>query len=313
MESELSSVRELLADLCEGAKPPSPARLMCLSGLGAAEMAALREGWPRVGSQRQREVVAQLVSLALENVDLDFAAVFRLGLAVPDEEVRLQSIAGLWESEDYSLIDPMVRMLESDISERVRAAAAGQLGQLGLLAELGKLQPGHGRRVQQALLRVLESGAEKPLVRARALEAFAVFRSPRVAEFIRRAAGSGHPAERKGALVAMGRTCDPAWLPELIKAMSSAEADVRAVAAAAAGELGLEEAVPNLVRLTKDESVEVREAAIGGLGEIGGEVAKRVLEQLSRSTTKRVRDAAQAALADLVFWEDPAAVRGPEY
>ncbi|MCX8126540.1 MAG: HEAT repeat domain-containing protein [Dehalococcoidia bacterium] len=309
MVEGFGSFIELLTEIFSPAGNPSAARLLRLSNLDREEMALFKEHWHLADDGRRRELIAALAQLSRDNVEVNFEPIFRFSLASEDSEVKLAALIGLEESEDYRLVPELVRMLD-DPASSVRQAVAAALGRFALLAETGKIARRHGDEVFRALVKVVNDPEEVPEVRAQALQAVAVFSVPEVRGLIERAYAEQSVVLRAGAIVAMGRTCDTAWLPSVIKELTSDRAELRRAAALASGELESEEAVPHLIRMTRDEVIEVKEAAIAALGEIGGEVAKKVLENLTRSPVRRVSEAARAALAELSFWESPMTMRG---
>ncbi|MBI4308549.1 MAG: HEAT repeat domain-containing protein [Chloroflexi bacterium] len=295
-----------LSELQDTAKPLSTARLIHISSMTPEEVNLFQRSWAALDTARRRQILSRLVDLSEDNVDLDFNAVFRVCLKDPDEDVREKAIAGLWECEERSLIDPLVSLLLTDPKERVRVAAAIALGRYTMLAELGKLLSRDGPRLEKALLTVIENKAETPEVRRRAIEALAAFSDlPRVKEIIRETHNSRDVKMQASALFAMGRNCDRQWLPLLLKALSAEEPELRYEAACACGELGEEVAVPYLIPLVRDPDPQVQDAAIQALGTIGGATAKKALLQLLRSANQRIHEAAQEALKRLEFDESP--------
>ncbi len=309
MDDGTGVLGELLAEIFDPARDPPAARLVRLSNLGGEGLAEFEVRWQSADIDRRRGLIAALAQLARNNVRVNFDAIFRFSLSSDDAEVKLAALIGLEESEDCRLIPALIRLLEADPAASVRQAAAGALGRFVLLAETGKIVGRHGEEIFSALVRVVRNAGEEPAVRAQALRAVAAFTAPEVTGLIERAYAEDSIVLKAGAVAAMGRTCDAAWLPSVIKELSSARAELRCAAAAASGELESEEAVPHLIRLTRDDVIEVKEAAIAALGEIGGEVARKVLENLARNPVKRVSAAARAALAELSFWESSMAMR----
>jgi len=82
-----------------------------------------------------------LGELAEADFELNFGAVFRLGVIDEDAEVRAAAINGLWEDEDVRLVPLLVKTLLEDEAPAVRAAAARSLGRFILLGELQKIRP----------------------------------------------------------------------------------------------------------------------------------------------------------------------------
>ncbi len=295
-----------LTELQDANTPLSTARLIHVSAMTPEEVECFRRSWTKLDIERRQQVLSRLIDLTEDNADLDFSAVFRACLQDPDESIREKAIAGLSDSEDRSLIDPLIALMLNDPKERVRAAAAVALGRYTMLAELGKLLSRDGPKLEKALLSVIENGAGSIEVRRRAIEAIAAFSDlPRVKELLREAYCSPDSKMRGSALFGMGRNCDPQWLPILIKALSSDDPDIRYEAAGACGEQGEEAIVPYLIPLARDPDSQVRDAATQALGSIGGPTAKKALLQLRQSANGHVREAAEEALQKLEADEDP--------
>jgi len=309
MDDGVWALDGLLAEIFDPAHDPPAARLVRLSNLSGKGLAEFEARWQSADVDRRRALIAALAQLARDNVRVNFDAIFRFSLSSDDAEVKLAALIGLEESEDCRLIPALIGLLEADPAGSVRRAAAGALGRFVLLAETGKILRRHGEQIFSALVRVVGNAGEEPEVRAQALRAVAAFSAPEVTGLIERAYAEDSVVLKAGAVAAMGRTCDAAWLPSVIKELSSTRAELRYAAAVACGELESEEVVPHLIRLTRDDVIEVKEAAIAALGEIGGEIARKVLENLARNPVKRVSTAARAALAELSFWESPMAMK----
>jgi HEAT repeat protein len=242
--------------------------------------------------------------LAEDDITLNFDDVFKGRLKDPDEEVRSKAIEGLWECEELSVIDPLARLLEEDSSETVRATAAEALGKFAMLAELGKLRDTYASRVIQALLKVIADNNNTKEVRRRSLEAAAPLSLPQVTQAITESYHSGDFSLEVSAIYAMGKNCDPSWLPILLKELDSDSAEKRYEAAGACGELGEEEAIHPLVKLIDDNDTEVRLAAIQSLGKIGGSEAAEFLEYYLKSSDDMIAASARDALNELRMEED---------
>ena len=302
-------VENYLPELVDSSAPLAVARLVNLSSLTPEEVPAFEEAWRGVDARRRRRVVRELIELAEDNVELDFDAVFRVGLSDSDAEVRRFGIRGLWEYEGRDLIPMLVALLLRDIDETVRAEAALALGRYALKAEFDKIRASDASIVDDALREAIADSAQTTEVRARAVEAVGARCQPWVPPIIEDAYHSGQHRLRVGALHAMGRNCDSRWLSTLLQELKSDDAEMRYEAATACGSLGDEAAVPHLLPLLKDDDAEVQEAAIQALGRIGGQEAKRALEDCLASPPGHVRDAALDALAELDFGEDPLAFK----
>lgn len=299
------SLEKYLAELSDESKPLVSPKLANLSALSPEEQRLFLEAWAKMGFKRRRQIASRLVELAEENFKLNFDDTFLACLQDRDEIVRVKSIEGLCECENRFLIDPLITMLREDSKESVRAAAAIALGKFAMLAELGKLRPDEGAKVERALLDVIDDQEEQLEVRRRAIETIAPLSMPKVTEIIQQAYQSDDPRMRVSAIYAMGRNSDPAWLPMLVKELSNPDAEIRFEAAGACGELGEESAMPHLVRLIHDLDSHVQLSAIAALGQIGGSEAEAALQECLNHLNEHIRQAAGEALEELGFGKDP--------
>jgi HEAT repeat protein len=298
-----------LAELAAISVRLKTADLARLSGLNAEQAELLAAAWPRIDVSRRREIVQELQDLAEDNVEFDFDAVFLRGLEDSDAEVRLASIRGLWEHEGADLIPLLVRLMKQDDDAAVRAEAALGLGRFVLIFEEGHLRDRHFRETETGLREVIENTQEIEEVRARALEAI----GPHDEAWVRQAISEAFESEvrrlKVAAVHAMGRSCEPRWLPLLLRELGNEEPEVRYEAATALGSLADESAVPHLVDHLSDPDEEVRDASIAALGEIGGTEARKALTELAQSGPPAVKEAALAALTEIDFEQDPLSFR----
>ena len=300
-------IKETIANIADRDQPLLNSRLTDLSNLNPEELELLEQAWAEIEPKRQRHIMYRLVELAEDNFELDFDSIFRNRLKDQDAEVRGKAIEGLWESEEPSLINPLVNLLEQDSSEKVQAAAATALGKFAMLAEHKKLRSCHTSKIEQALLSIISDSSKSIEVRCRALEAAAPLSLPQVKRAIMQAYQSHNSKIRISSIYAMGKNCDHSWLPILIKELASADAEMRYEAAGACGEL--EEAVPHLIKLINDPDDDVQLAAIRALGRIGGTEAKGCLEQCLNNPSEVISHAAKQALQELEAGEDPLSFR----
>ncbi|MSQ22166.1 MAG: HEAT repeat domain-containing protein [Dehalococcoidia bacterium] len=277
--------------------------LVHLSALDGDEMDQFRTWWPSLPGEQRRKLIERLVTVAEDNVDMDFNGVFRHCLKDDDPRVRELAVSGLWECDDHVLLGPLMALAKDDPSDEVRISAVLGLGKFGALAESGKLLHRDGERIKDVLLSLLDNNSGSIEIRRRALEAVACFNTPRVRELIRLAYNSQEFKLQVSALYAMGRTSDPAWLTTIINETSSKETDMRYEAATACGEMGEEEVVPYLIPLIEDEDSEVQLAALKSLGAIGGLLAKRALRRCVKTGDDAIQEAAQEALQHLELEE----------
>ncbi|MPZ23556.1 MAG: hypothetical protein GEU28_08415 [Dehalococcoidia bacterium] len=276
-----------------------------LSGLDSGATKELAETWPRIDAERRREIVSRAAQLSEDSVEFDFSDLFKIAIKDSDSNVRQLGIQGLWEYEAPDLIEPLVTMMASDDDPGVRSTAALALGRFIVLGEFEELKPGDLARVENALRETYESADEDIEVRARALESLGARSEDYVQEMIERAHGSGNYRMRLSAIHAMGRNCDPRWLPALIEEMADDEAEVRFEAVGAAGMVADQSAINAVADLLEDDDREVQMAAIDALGHIGGRRVKQQLRPLLNHEDEGLRGAAEAALDEADFDLDP--------
>jgi HEAT repeat protein len=273
-----------------------------LSGLDLAEREAFWPAWRAITADRREQIAQAIVDLAEDNVDLDFGAALSWMLDDEDARVRAAAIEGLWEDLSGRLMRRLLRLLRDDPSPDVRTAAALALSRFAYQAALGELPEDETAALRTALVgRMLDHG--QPLdVRRRALESAGYFAdSSEVQREIELAYAGDEQLLRESALVAMGRSMQPRWLPTIGAALSHISPALRYEAARAAGELA-EDArtlVPRLAPLLDDGDSEVALAAIWALGQIGGEPARRALQRARKSSDETRSQAASEALEEL--------------
>ena len=290
----------LLDELRESAALPPQASLYHLSNLEAEGVALVRETWPCLPVKLRRRLIMRLVELAEADFEVDFGAVFRLGLEDEDAEVRTAAIEGLWEDEDVFLIPLLVARLQ-DEALTVRAAAATSLGRFILLGELKRIRPDPQSMAYAATLATCRDAEEHVEVRRRALESLAYVSDEAVTQLIREAYAAPEERARISAVFAMGRSANDCWARQVRQELFSPNPEMRYEAARACGELQLREAVPELAELTCDTDPEVQEAACWALGQVGGEEARDVLERCCLAEDEATRAAANAALGEFEF------------
>jgi len=304
-----SPVKKIITEISNSNKPLRNSRLADLSNLNPEELELFRRLWTAIEPKRRQQIVQRLVELAEENLELNFDSILKHCLKDQDDEVRSKAIEGLWENEEASLIDPLINLLEQDTSETVQAAAAIALGKFAILAEHKKLRSCYISKIQEALLKAINDTNRPVEVSRRALEAVAPISLPQVKTAIREAYKSPNSRLKISSIYAMGRSCDPTWLPVLLKELSSSDAEVRYEAAGACAELEEEEAVSSLIKLVSDLDSDVQMAAIQALGKIGNTQAKDCLKQCLESNSEVVRQMAGEALNELEALEDPLSFR----
>jgi HEAT repeat protein len=276
-----------------------------LSGLDPNDHDALWETWQRIPVRRRTEIAHAMVELAEDNIDLDFTMMFRWLLDDADPEVRASAVEGLWECTDVPVMRRLLALLR-DPADQVRAAAAMALGRFAYMAEIDELDEEYGRQVHDALLTLIHDASQPTEVRRRAIESAGYFAASNdVQRQIELAYASSDQLMRESALVAMGRSMLPRWLPIVSRELESPSPALRYEAARAAGEMAdiARSLVARVVRLCSDADTEVALAAIWALGQIGGETARRTLQHISGSEDEARSQAAAEALDELTLEE----------
>jgi HEAT repeat protein len=304
-----SPLEGYLGELRDSTRPLVISKLVNLSNLSDEELSPLLRTWPTLAVRRRRRILSELTGLAEDNVELNFDALFRAALTDSDSEARYAAVRGLWEYTGRDIIDPLVRMLHEDAEPGVRAESALALGRFVLRAEFEELRPDDAERVEKALHHTIDDAGELAEVRARAVEALGACSAAWVRVIIQDAYDCPERRLRVSAVHAMGRNCDPVWLPVLFRELASEDPEMRYEAATACGSIGEEASLSHLVPLIEDEDAEVQTAAIVALGAIGGRAARKALEQALADPREHVREAALAALAEADFNDDPLGFR----
>jgi HEAT repeat protein len=291
----------LLNELQENLVMPSQASLYHLSDLDDRELVRVRRAWRHLPKELRQEMIARLVELAEADFEVNFGALFRLGLEDEDPTVRTASVEGLWEDEDVCLIPILATRLLEDENIDVRTAAAISLGRFILMGELKKIRPESSTTAYEALLAACQDVDEHIEVRRRALESLAYLGNETVAALIREAYEAHNVQVRVSAVFAMGRTADTGWANQVRQELFRPDPELRYEAARACGELQLQDAVPELEELADDADPEVQEAALWALGQIGGDRARKILERYCLAEDEAIQTAAEAALDELEF------------
>ena len=290
------TLEQCLNTIVDSEQPLRSADLMTLSGMTTEELEPVRLAWEDLESDRRQQVLQRLIDIAEDNLDADFNSLFRLCLKDEDAEVRAKAIEGLWECDDRVLVVPLARLLISDPSDKVRAAAAMALSKFSVLAQRGKILSKDGERIMESLTLAVSNPRETPEVRRRAVEAVAPFDTPEVHHIIREAYKSDQFEMKCSAVYAMGKSCNPQWLATILHELQNPHPAMRYEASNACGEMGEEDAVPHLIQLFKDDDQQAQTSAIAAVGAIGGSLAKKALLRCLKSSDDLVVEAAEEAL-----------------
>lgn len=263
------------------------------------------QAWEKAGAERRFQLISKMVQLSEEDFILDFTRIFKMGINDLEEEIRIKSLDGLALEDKYIYARPIIGILRTDESPKVRSAAAEALGKFALMAECGDMPEAIGQEVIAILIETLQNIREPLSVRRHALESIACCNQELIEHYIEEYYYSDDPGVKASAIFSMGLNCNSRWSRYLIDEMQSETAEFRYEAARAAGEIGDEEAIPHLLKLVDDNDAQVQESAISSLGKIGGAEAKRALQKLCKTADARIKAAANAALTELLACENP--------
>ncbi len=299
------SVTSVLQAIGGVSRPLAVRDLRGLSNLDRRDRNEFLEAWQRIAPQRRTEIAREMVDLAEDNVELNFGEVWSWLLEDRSPEVRLSAVEGMWEDASPRALRAMLTMLRDDPSPDVRSACATGLSRFAYSLVLGEIDD-EGGALHRGLTQVALNEDEPLEVRRRALESAGYFADDdAVQQQIARDYAQDEQLLRESALVAMGRSMLPRWLPTIEKALTNESPALRYEAARAAGEMA-EEAqrlLPKVAALLNDRDTEIALAATWALGQIGGDAARRVLQQASKGQDAARSQAATEALDELLAGE----------
>ena len=295
-----------LADLGDPNKRPAATQLVNFSELDDIELSRFGEAWTEMDGSRRYLIITDLTELAGDNVDLNFDAIYKIALRDEEPELRSAALKGLNEYEGRDLIPVLVDVLRNDPDADVRREAAVTLGRYALAAELGQLTPDDLAMIREALFESAEDLEEDEIVRGRAIEALGAISGEETENLIESIYEEDNMWLKIGAVDAMGRSCNPMWIPLILREMENVVPEMRHAAAFAAGEIGEDDAVEALKRMAvMDPDREVQLAAVHSLGEIGGAQAKVALKAVLFEGEESLEEAVQEAISEIEFNEDP--------
>jgi HEAT repeat protein len=301
----MKTLDQTLQNLAALDEPISIAGLYALSSPDKAQLEQFKTTWSTLPADRRAAAMQHLVELGEDTFEVDFNALFRVGLYDADSAVRASAITGLWEDIDPALIAPLLNLLQTDDSEAVRAAAASVLGQYVYQGELEELDAAKVKPVVTTLKTIYRDVAQPIEVRRRALESLGFLSDDDAGQLIAQAYHHANDLLKVSAVFAMGRSLDAErWGSIVVEELTSPDPAMRYEAARAAGELEYTPAVRNLGELLEDVDEEVQLVTVWSLGQIGGERAKQLLLAVLESDAEHLHEEAEDALAELEFKGD---------
>ena len=298
-KQKLPTIEALLKHLADESQPLSVAKLYALSNLEKDDVERVKAAWPAVPGERRSAAMRHLADITESNFEVNFEPVFRLALGDAEPSVREAALDGLWEDEDPALIPTLVKLLQADPAQEVRAAAASTLGHFVYLDEIEEIPSGRITPALQALRTTIASTSEPLEVRRRAVEAISFSCADDVPDIIRTAYASPDETMRVSAVFAMGSSADEQWIDTVISELEAQLPAMRYEAARAAGELEARSAAPTLARLLDDPDVEAQTMAVWALGQIGGDRARKLLTRVTKGDDEALAEAATEALEEM--------------
>jgi HEAT repeat protein len=145
---------------------------------------------------------------------LSFEAIGRHAVTDKDSRIRQLGVRLLWEFDTQELIPVFLELLRTDPEAEVRAAAATALGQFVYLGEIDRLQPEKKAQIEDYLLEAIRQDSALE-VRLRALESIGYSGREEVPPLIEHTFSADDQEGMASALIAMGRSMDERWEPDL--------------------------------------------------------------------------------------------------
>ena len=275
-----------------------------LSDMETADRRTFQAEWPTFSDECRRAIARHLVEITRENYLVDFEHVFSLFLSDPFAPVRWAALEGLWDSAHVRHVAPILRLLETDEDNEVRARGAVTLGHYTFQSLCG-LMPEHvADTILPVFIRLLESPDTAAVLRRSVLESASYADDKRIDTLIMDAYDHGDYRMQVSALNAMGINGALRWLPTVLDELESPYEEIRLAAVKAAGYIGDVQAINQLVSLIEEEGYEMQAAAVEALAAIGGEVAERILmDMLEDPDMEELYDIIEASL-DEVSWSN---------
>jgi len=218
---------------------------------------------------------------------------------------RAAEILGDVDGNDQVVEDALVKAVEGDDSDAVRAAAIDALDQRHAVERLiGALSdeevPTEGAEWARAEALVELLSADRPELRMAAANALGRLGNQAGTKALVGRLGDPDARVRARAARAVGRIEDPRAVSALRKALGDDSVDVRREAADSLGRIGTEEALDALLDLLDDDSETVRRIAANSMGNFGSVKPLDALVSLLSDDVEAVRRAAVFSLIELL-------------
>lgn len=289
------ALQALIDQLSEG-HHPSDAEITLLSDLDREDAARIRSKWGRIPDETRQFVLERAAELAEDSVELDFAALGRIGIEDADAAARLRAVEALAETTDVRDARRLRAIVAADPADEVRVLAAATLHQFVLAHELGKMDEAEGEAIASVLRHVFEDRSESQELRAAVLESLGPLSREWMPDLILEGYEGDEPVFRLAAVHAMGDSADDRWVEYLHDQFFSDDQEFRFEAVVAAGAIASEESVGPLIALLEDDNAEVLLAVVEALGEIGGQEAFEALEAFAERAPAGMEEIVKLAM-----------------
>ncbi len=297
---------QVLEELTDSALRLTSRQLTNLADLEGPALRDFAAAWPQIEAGRRRRILTDLAVLAEDNIDLIFDAVFKVALGDEEAAVRAAAIRGLCEYAGRDVIHVLATLVRADPDAEVRRESAVALGRYAIDAEFDGLDVEEAGLVQGVLVEAVEDLEEDETVRARAIEALGAISGEETQNLIESVYEEESIWLKIGAVDAMGRSRDEAWLPVVLREMDNGAQEMRFAAVSAAGSIGDDEAVAKLAEIARDDADrEVQLGAVRALAEIGGRYSRGALKNLIEEAHDGLRQAIEEAIAEVELGDDP--------
>ncbi|MFC2053927.1 HEAT repeat domain-containing protein [Chloroflexota bacterium] len=298
------SFQELIDALLDFDKPFPPRFLYLLSDLEKTDLNKLAAIWDQLPAWRRQGLMEDLAELNERDYLLSYNDLCRFTVKDEDPKVRVSSVKVLEQYDLKTLIPLYLDLLSTDNDEQVRATAAHALGRYVYLGEIDEINTSTLQEIEDKLLQTT-MGEEEFQIRQVAFESLGYSSREEVQPLIEEAYNSEKKEWVSSALIAMARSANERWRPQVMEKLDSDFPIIKREAARAAGELEIQEAIPYLLDLLDDPDEDILLASTWALSQIGGEGVRERMEQMyDEADTSEYQDYLELALDNLEFNEE---------
>ncbi|MFC2064332.1 HEAT repeat domain-containing protein [Chloroflexota bacterium] len=250
------------------------------SDLETEQLQQLEMVWPQIQLTRKQRLLEDLEELSIRETLFSFDNMAINLLTDDDPIIRMMAIRLLWECENSKLIPIFLEILKNDTSPLTRAAAASGLGAFVYMGELDKIPSSTLKLIEDELIRAASEGSDD-LVKRKAIESLGFSSRSEVDQLVSAEIASNQPERIASAIIAIGRSNNPAWEEEVLEGIQQDNDLIRLEAIQAAGNLNLGNSRSLLLEVLDDlNDQEIIKAALWSLSQIGGEGVRDRIEEI---------------------------------